>query len=290
MKIARTALMLNSDGSIYHLHIQPGELAETILLVGDPTRVPLISNHFDRIHMIQQHREFIVHTGEISNQRLSVIGTGIGSGNIEIVMLEADALHNIDFATRTIKKKITPLRFIRLGTAGALQQDIPIDSLVLSEDAVAFDGLLNFYSHPQEAPLLTAIKKHFAPLAMATNAYIGHADTPLNTLFRDHCYSGITLTCIGFYGPQYRSLRAPLIADNVLQIANTFQYNGRVISNFEMETAAILGLGNILHHACCSISTIVGNRLTDVVSHHTTENIHKMIALVLEKISSRSHS
>lgn len=284
MKISETALVLNADGSIYHLNLLPGELAETIILVGDPARTSLVSKHFDSLEVNKQKREFVIQTGYIGKQRLSVIGTGIGSGNIEIVMTEADALHNIDFSTRQIKTNPTSLRFIRLGTAGALQKDIPVDSFILANSAIGFDGLLNFYQLGKDSELLRAFKKHFAVLPMSTNTYSGKASTQLNNLFKKNCLTGITLTCVGFYAPQYRQLRAPLITENVIQLASEFRYNNDVLTNFEMETAAIFGLGNVLNHQCCSISAIVLNRLTKVVSQNSVVTIEKMIEMAIEKI------
>lgn len=289
MKISKTDLLLNADGSIYHLNLLPGELAETILLVGDPARAKLVSQHFDALEIQKQKREFIVHTGTIGKQRISVIGTGIGACNIEIVITEADALFNIDFSTRTAKTDLTQLRFIRLGTSGALQKNIPVDSFLVSDYAVAFDGLLNYYQlsyNENENRLLQAIHQHFSDFSMLPLPYVAQASDALHSLFNDTtCHHGITLTANGFYGPQYRHIRLPLIANNVIDCAREFQHNGMLITNFEMETAAIFGLSTLMGHQCCSLNTIVANRFTDTVSRDPAKTIQTMIEMGLEKLT-----
>jgi len=288
MKISKTDLLLNADGSVYHLNLLPGELAETILLVGDPKRVELVSKHFDHIEIKKQKREFIAHTGTIGKQRLSVIGTGIGAGNIEIVMTEIDALFNVDFSTRTVKKNLTPLRFIRLGTSGALQENIPIDSYLISHYGIAFDGLLNYYQlsyKENEKHLLEAIEKHFSRFSMLPTPYVAQGSPNLISLFRSKLHEGITLTANGFYGPQHRQIRVPLITDNMIECAHQFQHNGVKITNFEMETAAIFGLANLLGHESCSINAIIANRFTEAVSQNPTKTIQLMIEMGLESLT-----
>ncbi len=283
--IDKTALILNRDGSIYHLNLMPDELADTIILVGDPSRVPVVSQHFEHIQVQKHKREFVTHTGTLKGKNLSVISTGIGSSNIDIVINECDALFNVDFEKRRIKDTITPLHFIRLGTCGGLIEAMPPDSLVLSEYALAFDGLLHFYRHQyhgNEKQLLQAVNTHFKTLPVNTTAYVAKSNSPLCELLKKHCPRGITLTCSGFYGPQHRRLRAPLIFENVLDLASSFTSKQGTIVNLDMETAAIYALCELLGHQCCSISTVLGNRVTQAISKDIHQAIEKMIAAVLD--------
>lgn len=285
MSITTTNLMLNPDGSIYHLNLFPGEIANTVILVGDPDRVSLVSAHFDRIDIKKQKREFVTHTGMLHNKPISVVSTGIGVGNIDIVLHELDALMNIDFKTREIKSTITSLKLIRLGTTGALQKDIAVDQLIISDSAIAFDGLLNFYQlhySERENRLLNAVHKQFADFSMVNNAYVADRSLTLPIEISEKCLAGITLTTIGFYGPQHRSLRAPIIKKDIFTYVDRFHFENKMITNFEMETAAIYGLGNLLGHQCCSVSAVVANRITETVSRDPLAAVKKMIRLVLQ--------
>lgn len=287
MAITKTALMLNSDGSIYHLHLFPDELATTIILVGDPDRVPLVSRHFDRIEIQKQNREFVAHTGYVGKHRLSVISTGIGVGNIDIVMNEVDALFNVDFQNRTVKNTLTPLAFVRIGTSGTLQPHIATDSFVVSKYALAFDGLMHFYRHlpdAEEKNLTEAVRAHFHRLPVVSNVYAAKGSTELCRRFETHCQSGITLTMGGFYGPQYRQLRAPIISESIIDLASNFHFHENPITNFEMETAAIYGLGRLLGHQCCSLNAIVANRITHTVSKDAHTLIKRLIQITLENV------
>ncbi len=285
--IPETALMLNADGSIYHLNLFPEELATVIFLVGDPARASTVSHYFDRIDVKKQNREFIVHTGYLGTQRASVIGTGIGVGNIDIVINEADALANVDFRTRRVKENFTPLRFIRVGTSGAIQADIPIDSLIVSEYAIAFDGLMSYYlaqSSDIDVQLLAALEKHFHRLPTVNNFYAAKGSESLIHLLGAHAKRGITLTLGGFYGPQHRQLRAPVIKENIIEMANSFSFNQKRLTNIEMETAGIYGLCQLLGHDCCSLNAIVANRITETVSKNPLITIKNVIEIALEKL------
>lgn len=287
MPIAHASLFLNPDGSIYHLNLLPGELAPTIILVGDPDRAALVSKHFDHIEVRKQKREFVTHTGTMGNQRLSVIGTGIGAGNIDVVINEADALFNVDFKTRLVKDTITPLRFIRLGTAGSLQADLPVDSLVISEAGIAFDGLLNYYDRPfskMELDLKEATLNHFSDFSIMHKPYVAEGSPALIEQFAQHGQRGITLTCNGFYGPQGRVVRAPLAQDNLLEKTQAFEFNTHRALNFEMETATIYGLSKTLGHQSCSISAIVFNRITDTSSANADKTIDDLIQMTLRTL------
>lgn len=287
MPFSTTSLMLNADGSVYHLHAFPEDVAPLVILVGDLNRVPSVSQHFDRIDIKRAYREFMLHTGWLGHKRVTVIGAGIGSDNIDIVMNELDAVVNIDFARRVLKSKLTELTIIRLGTAGALHAETPLDSLVLSTYAFSFDGLLNYYKHQYTAPekaLADALSQHFHEFRTHTNLCLSAGSPRLIEKFRSIATPGITFTCCGFYGPQHRELRAPIIEKNILKQSTEFQHEGQRIVNFEMESAAIYGLGKILNHACCSISMIVANRINEEKSMDPESGVNIMIEKVLSML------
>lgn len=280
-------LILNADGSIYHLSILPEELAPYIILVGDPGRAPLVASYFDAIEVRKQKREFVVITGRIGKQRVTVIATGIGVSNIDIVMNEIDVLANVNLANREVKKKLKQLRIIRLGTCGCLAKAIPVDSLILSTYAFSFGGLLNFYEQhlaKDERQLLEEIHRCFAKLPVVNYAYVGRMGDTWLPYFQDFKNRGITLTCSGFYGPQHRRVRAGLIKQNIFNMASFLQYHDQRVINLEMETAAIYALGKLFGHECCSISTVVANRVTQRVSPNPEKAIENMITQVLDRI------
>ncbi|NNM59642.1 MAG: nucleoside phosphorylase [Legionellales bacterium] len=279
--IAPSELILNQDGSVYHINILPEDLAETIILVGDPGRVPAVSKYFDRIEVKKQKREFVTHTGYFNNKRVSVVSTGIGTDNIDIVLNELDALANIDFQKRQVKEKLTSLTLVRLGTAGALQPEIELDSFVLSSHGLGFDCLMTFYDAiflPEEIQLLAEAKKHFLPL---TPFYLASGYLPLIEKFAPHCTVGITATCAGFYAPQGRILRGEAKEKDFISKMHTFRAQNHRITNFEMETSGIYGLGRMLGHHCCSINAIVANRITQRFSSDPYAAIDRMIQMAL---------
>lgn len=283
--LAESELILNDDGSIYHLNLQPGEVAETVILVGDPNRANLVVNHFDQIELCKRKREFMTFTGYIGNKRFTVVGTGIGAGNIDIVLNELDAVVNIDFKTRKKNETIKQLKIIRLGTTGALQADTPVDSLIVSDFAYGFDGLLHYYQYnynQQESQLMHQLKTVFAEFPTITNSYACQADAELCQLFNKGYKHGITLTCAGFYGPQSRCLRAPVIHQELIEKAASINFNGLTMTNLEMETAIIYGLSRLLGHACCSINMVLANRATLQMSKDPQKSINKMIEHALE--------
>ncbi|CAM4409400.1 MAG: Uridine phosphorylase [Legionellaceae bacterium] len=286
--IAESELILNPNGSIYHLNLLPGDLAETIITVGDPERVPMVSRYFDSIEHKAQKREIVTHTGYLNNKRISVISTGMGTGCIDIVLNEIDALFNIDFETRQIKEKLTSLNIIRIGTAGSLQAHIPIDSYVVSNYAIGLDNLLYSYNphySPKELKILNAFVNHMSTEERILTPYIKSSASSLTNLFTADFFSGITATCSGFYAPQGRELRGELAIPNFITLLQEFQYEEYCIANFEMETAAIYGLGHILGHQCCSISAIVANRAVQQFSHNPYASVDQLIQLTLEKIT-----
>lgn len=286
--IAKADLMLNEDGSLYHINCRPGDLAETIIFVGDPDRVQEISKHFDRIELKKQKREFITHTGELGGRRLSVISTGIGVGNIDIVMNEVDAAFNVNLQERTVKEKITRLNIIRIGTTGGLLPDAKPGELIASTHAMSFDGVLKFYQPLKNDPdkeLQKALEQHFAELPVINNLAVARGSEKLLKQFSDIQHRGITLTCAGFYGPQSRSLRLPLQKPDVFDLVKTFRYQNNVISNFEMETGAIYGFGKLLGHECCSISLAVNNRIKDETIKDFKTAMDNAISWVLERLN-----
>ncbi|HEX4374406.1 MAG TPA: nucleoside phosphorylase [Puia sp.] len=286
-RIAESELIINDRGAVYHLNIRPEELAYNIITVGDPERVSLVSKYFDKIETRSHHREFVSCTGSIGKKRITVVSTGIGTDNIDIVLNELDALVNIDFETRTIKKNLTQLNIIRVGTAGSLQANIPVDSFVVSTHGLGIDNLLNFYVHQQneeEKELLHS----FVTLTQMHNRfsqpYITGASSSLIKHFVNGFHHGITVTCPGFYGPQGRVLRLGLSNPGFIDKLTQFQFGNHRIANFEMETAGIYGLGKILNHHCLSISAIVANRITKEFSKDGGVVIEKLVMKTLEII------
>jgi len=286
--IAASELIINNRGAIYHLDCRPEEIASTIITVGDPDRVKEVSKHFDKIEYKNQHREFITHTGHIANKRLSVTSTGIGPDNIDIVLNELDALVNIDFESRTIRQTLTPLQIIRVGTSGSLQKDIPVDSFVASTHGLGLDNLLNFYQHDsndEDKQLLQAFDTHTQLHQGISSPYISSAGMGLLKNFVSGFHQGITVTCPGFYGPQGRVLRMGLTAPLLIDRLSSFQFGNHRISNFEMETSAIYGMGKILGHQCLSLSAIVANRITKEFSNDGGAAVENLIRKTLETLT-----
>ena len=287
-RIAESEFILNSRGAVYHLNVRPEELANTIITVGDPDRVKEVSKHFDRVEHRLQHREFVTHTGYVGNKRISVVATGIGPDNIDIVLNELDAVVNIDFETRTIKPDLTSLHIIRLGTSGALQGDIPVDGFVVSTHGLGIDNLLHFYRHDhneEEKQLLQAFITHTQSQDSLSYPYITGAGSQLLKHFVEGYHHGITVTCPGFYGPQGRVLRLGLSNPALIDQLTKFQFGQHRITNFEMETSAIYGLGKMMGHQCLSISAIVANRVKKEFSKDGGAAVEGLIKKSLEIIS-----
>jgi len=288
--IGESELIITPNNTIYHLDLHPDQLADTIITVGDPDRVGAVSKYFDHIEHRAQHREFVTHTGTIGAKRISVVSTGIGPDNIDIVLNELDALANIDFSTRTIREEKRSLQIIRLGTSGSLQADIPVDSFVASSFAIGLDNLLHYYQYsnnPEESFILSAFREHTALNGKAIVPYIAEGAINLRNHFSDQYHTGITVTCPGFYGPQGRVLRGPIAFPNLIDALGTFSSRGERITNFEMETSAIYGLGNLLGHHCLSISAIVANRVHKTFSADGAAAVDHMIRqslAIIEKI------
>ncbi|MEO6233120.1 MAG: nucleoside phosphorylase [Ferruginibacter sp.] len=264
-RIAESELIINSRGAVYHINTRPDEIGDIIITVGDPDRVGEVSKHFDKIECKNNHREFVVHTGYLGNKRLSCVSTGIGPDNIDIVLNELDALVNIDFETRTIKDSLKSLNIIRFGTSGSLQEAIPVDSFVASTHGLGLDNLLHFYrleNNEEEKQLIHAFNTHTQLSSGNVSPYLSMASVSLLKEFTVNYFQGITVTCPGFYGPQGRVLRLGLGYPQLVDNLTTFSFGNHHITNFEMETSAIYGLGKMLGHHCLSLSAIVANRIT----------------------------
>jgi len=275
-------LIVSDDGRIYHLNIRPEQLADTVITVADPARVEKISCHFDRLEFKQQHREFMVHTGYLGKQRLTVLSTGIGTDNIDIVLNELDALVNIDFVTRQAKESLRQLKIIRLGTCGALQAEIALDSFVLTDTAIGFDNLLHFYD--AGAKVNQKVQQAVAVQCANEQSYVVDGNVALIELMAAQAHVGMTATMPGFYGPQGRALRLPLADPNFMQRLTDFRYAGKAVASFDMETAGIYALGNLLGHACCSIAVVVAQRQQQQFTASVEKAVEKLIAYVLERI------
>ena len=289
-RIAESELILNARGAIYHLDLKPDEIAQNIITVGDPGRVKEISKHFDRIEVERNHREFITHTGYIGNKRISVVSTGIGPDNIDIVLNELDALGNIDFDTRTINNELKQLNIIRVGTSGSLQADVPVDSFVASNHGLGLDNLLNFYLHESNEEEKQIVHSFVTQTQLHTgfgDPYIAAASMHLLKHFVEGFHQGITVTCPGFYGPQGRILRLGIANPHLIDQLTSFQFGKYRITNFEMETSAIYGLGKALHHHCLSLNAIIANRIHKNFSKDSLALIDRLIEKSLEIITEK---
>ena len=287
MSMKKSELILNPDGSVYHLNLKPEHIATNIIFVGDQYRVDKISKHFDTIEFTTQKREFKTTTGTYKNNQFSIISTGIGPDNIDIVMNELDALVNIDLQTRKPKEKLTCLNIVRIGTSGSLQADIPVDSFIISSHALDLNGMLHSYqiekiSNPE---IENAFVKHTNWSAKrAAPILIDNHKELENKLTSEETYLGITATAGGFYGPQGRVLRLNLQDDDLNQKIDSFSYNDHRITNLEMETSAIYGLAKLLGHNACSISAIMANRANGTFSKSPDKLMANLISYTLEKL------
>jgi len=285
--IPDSELVINPDSSVYHLNLQADQVADTILVVGDPARVAMVSKYFDEIECKVQKREFITHTGHLNGKRLTVISSGIGTDNIDIVLTELDALANIDFESRAIKKELTSFDIIRIGTSGSLQKEVPEDSFVFSSHGLGLDCLMNYYqfqNKEKEGTILEAINNQVNPVE-GVKFYLFEGSPSLLEQVGQDGTSGITATCPGFYGPQGRSLRVRVAAPNLLSELGKFEYSGLRIVNFEMETGAIYGLARMLGHRALSCNAIIANRVTKAFSKDPKRIVDKLIRHVLERIT-----
>lgn len=285
-EIAASELVLNPDGSVYHLHLRPEHIARDIIIVGDQDRVKEVSKHFDRIEFQTSKREFVTHTGYIGNKRLTALSTGIGTDNIDIVFNELDALVNIDLNTRIPKEDLQSLNIIRVGTSGALQKDIPIDSILLSSYGLGLDGLMNFYKHTPNETEIELLKQINEKVSLPIEPSLTSGSSELINLFKDNnLQQGITLTSTGFYGPQGRVLRLQPQVDRFIDDLAELNFDGLRITNLEMETSAIYGLGRLLGHHCLSVNAILANRQGLTFSKDSHAIVEEAIQLTLSKLT-----
>ncbi len=287
-RFKESELILNNDGSIYHLKLRPEHLADTVIVVGDQGRVPLISQHFEKIEHKIQSREFLTHTGYFNKKRISVTSTGIGTDNIDIVLNELDAVANIDLEKRVPKEKHKTLDIIRLGTSGALHPDIPVDTMVASAYGLGFDGLMHFYEYDKalsEEEMSDAFARHTNWSKLLPYPYIFAASESLLKKLAGELIQGITGTANGFYGPQGRELRIPLAFPDMNNQIESFSFNGQRITNFEMETSALYGLGKVLGHNTLTVCNIIANRARKEYSKDMKKSIDQMIRYMLKKIT-----
>ncbi|MGJ1438261.1 nucleoside phosphorylase [Sphingobacterium siyangense] len=283
--INESELILNADGSIYHLNLLPEDLASTVITVGDPDRVAKVSKHFDRIELKKGKREFITHTGYLGNKRLTVISTGIGTDNIDIVLNELDALANIDFANRTVKTSLTSLDIIRIGTSGAVQQDVEMGTILASAYGIGLDALMNYYQGSydgEEQALQVELAEYFSALNL--KPYVAKAGASLLDQIAFDLPKGVTLTAPGFYAPQGRTVRSTNTIPNFINLIKSFQYKDQRFTNLEMETAGIYALANMFGHQALSINAILASRVDGRFSSAPEEVVDKAIQLVLERI------
>ncbi|WP_373519471.1 nucleoside phosphorylase [Pricia sp.] len=284
MTLGASELIVNPDGSIYHLNLFPEDIADTIITVGDPDRVAEVSSFFDTVEVKKSKREFYTHTGTLKGKRLTVISTGIGTDNIDIVLNELDALVNIDFESRMVHEAKKSLDIIRIGTTGAIQSDIPIDTFLMSEYAIGFDGLLHFYdsSSIQEPRMAQAFAVQCGwPEQRAAPYAVKYDITLAKKFLSNRIRLGVTVTCMGFYGPQGRSLRLNADSNSFIEKLASFHYEGRVITNLEMETSGIYGLSKLLGHRAVSMNCILANRATGEFSKNPKQATQDLIGYCL---------
>ena len=285
--IAPSELIINSDGSVFHLHIKPEELADTVILVGDPGRVELVSSYFDSKEFTRSSREFVTVTGSYKGKRITVLSTGIGTDNIDIVVNELDALANIDFKSRKPKSEHKRLKLLRIGTSGAIQPDIPVGSFVLSHISIGCDGLLNWYSGREKvtiAEMEKAFVQHTGWLSELPAPYFASASKTIIDSMSDFTLPGVTISASGFYAPQGRVLRLPLAMPDMLSKFESFRFKDLRITNFEMEGSAIAGLATLLGHDAATVCCIIANRYLHESQPDYKPFVKRLIEMSLERL------
>lgn len=286
--IASSELIINGDGSIFHLHLKPEQLADTIILVGDPARVEMIAAYFDEVECHVSNREFNTITGRYNSKRMSVISTGIGIGNIDICVTELDALANVDFSTRTIKDTFRRLTLVRLGTSGALQPDIEVGEIVFARTSVGFDSLLGYYAGRNKVcdlDMERAFMAHTAWSEVLAPPYFINADNELWEHFKDSVTEGITIAAPGFYAPQGRYVRLQPADPDLNAKIESWRYEGRRITNFEMEGSALAGLAALMGHRATTICTIIAQRVAKQAQTDYKPYVERMIRMALDKLA-----
>jgi len=284
MKISETDLILNPDGSVYHLNLLPKNISDTIIAVGDPSRVYMVSQYFDEVEFEMNKREFITHVGKYKGKRITVISTGIGSDNVEIFFNELDALVNIDLKTREPKARKKKLKVVRIGTSGALQEDIPVGTHLLSDYAVGLDNLMNFYDLPMddfETGLAHDLQKK---TGLPFMPYVVRGSEALRAQIENDMQIGNTVTCPGFYAPQGRELRLPIRFPRLLEDLNYYHKGDFWLTNFEMETSAYYAFGRLLGHEVLSANAIIANRIKNKFAKDPNKVVESLIKKVLDRI------
>lgn len=288
-KIKSSELIINPDGSVFHLHLRPEHLADTVILVGDPGRVKLVASFFDEVECTISNREFVTTTGTYKGKRFSALSTGIGTDNIDIVVNELDALVNIDLETRTPKAEHKSLNLIRIGTSGALQGNIPVDSFLLSNKSIGFDGMLNFYADRDDVSDLDFEKsfKEFVnwDTKLASPYVVPASEKLIDQLDGDDMIQGVTISANGFYGPQGRVLRLQTLDPDLNDKIEKFDFKGEKITNYEMESSAIFGLSKMLGHNAAAVCAIIANRITKDASKDYKPTVKRLINTVLDRLS-----
>ena len=284
---APSELIINEDGSIFHLHLKPQELADKVILVGDAGRVALVASHFDGVECEANNREFRTITGNFKKKRITIVSTGIGCDNIDIVLNELDALANINFETRKENAKLRPLTLVRIGTCGGLQPNTPIGTFIASEKSIGFDGLLNYYANRDKLDI--AFEKEFKKQVnwnpQLGNPYVADADKELlEQIAQDDMVRGVTIACGGFFGPQGRRLRIPLADPQLNEKIVKFEYNRYKITNFEMESSALAGLAQHMGHKAVTCCMVIANRIQKEANSGYKNTIDGLIKKVLERI------
>lgn len=288
MRIAESELIINADGSAFHIHLRPEELADNVILVGDPGRVDMVSEFLSDIEFRHASREFVSVTGKFNGKRITVLSTGIGTDNIDIVMNELDALANIDFITREVKKEHRTLTVLRIGTCGAIQPDIPIGSYIFSHISVGCDGLLNWYADREKISLMDmeeAFKKHVGWNKYLASPYFVRASQKLIDKFKDVTVKGVTISAGGFYGPQGRVLRLPLAMPDMVSKFESFRYGDYRITNFEMEGSALAGICAHLGHDAGTVCCAIANRHIGSSNPDYKALVRGLVKLCLEKLT-----
>lgn len=286
--IPPSELIINPDGSVFHLHLKPEQLTDRIILVGDPARVDLVASFFDSKTFEVSSREFHTIGGTYKGKPIMCLSHGIGPDNIDIVINELDALANVDFNTREVKDNKRSLTMVRIGTSGALQPELTLGTPVIAEKSIGFDGVLNYYAGRNEVADLgfeKALCEHTRWNPLWAKPYVVDADAALvNLIGKDDMVRGNTISAVGFYGPQGRELRLPLANPDLNSLIESFEYNGRRVTNYEMESAPLAGLGRLMGHRCMTVCSIIANRFTNVSNPNYKDGIRSLIETVLERI------
>ena len=288
MKIPASELIINADGSVFHIHLKPEELADTVIMVGDPGRVDMIAEYLTDIEFRHAAREFVSVTGRYNGRRITVLSHGIGPDNIDIVMTELDALANIDFTTREVKQEHRTLKILRIGTSGALHADIPLGSYVLSHISVGFDGVMNWYGNREkitDPAVEEAFKRHMHWDPTLPSPYFVKASDEIIRRFADCTVKGVTISAPGFYGPQGRVVRIPLAMPDMLENIESFRFGEYRITNFEMESAPLAGLARHLGHEACTVCCAIANRYLQSSNPDYKPQIRGLVELALDRMT-----